>query len=109
MRITRDTLLGLMFFVGLGLLILATVFLSELALGGTRQIPIQFDTAIGLKAGDPVNVVGVKKVTFSRSSTGRRIPRIGASSSASSSRATSESTTTTRFGSSMPRSSAEDW
>ena len=61
MRITRDTLLGLMFFVGLGLLILATVFLSELALGGTRQIPIQFDTAIGLKAGDPVNVVGVKK------------------------------------------------
>jgi phospholipid/cholesterol/gamma-HCH transport system substrate-binding protein len=61
LKLARDTLLGLVFGGGLVLLILGTIFLSELAYGRTDAIPVVFETAYGLKSGDPANVSGVKK------------------------------------------------
>ncbi len=59
MKVARDTLLGLVFFGGLGVLILATVFLTERVYGTTYSLPLVFDQALGLKTGDPVQVSGV--------------------------------------------------
>jgi len=61
MKIARDTLLGLVFGGGLLLLVIGTIFLSELAYGRTRAVHVVMKEALGLKAGDPVTVAGVKK------------------------------------------------
>lgn len=61
MRFGRDTLLGAFFFLGLGLLIVSTIFLTEFDLGRTREVPVYFENALAVKAGDSVQVLGVKQ------------------------------------------------
>jgi phospholipid/cholesterol/gamma-HCH transport system substrate-binding protein len=61
LKLARDSILGLFFFVGLGLLILSTIFLTELDLGRTRQVPVYFENALAVKNGDSVQVLGVKQ------------------------------------------------
>jgi phospholipid/cholesterol/gamma-HCH transport system substrate-binding protein len=56
----RDTLLGLVFFGGLGLLIWATAALSNLSLQPRPTLDVYFTGAGGLRVGDPVFVRGVR-------------------------------------------------
>lgn len=57
-RIKRDTLLGLVFFGALGLLLWATINLTDLSLGRVPPLHVFFQDAGGLRAGDPVMVLG---------------------------------------------------
>jgi phospholipid/cholesterol/gamma-HCH transport system substrate-binding protein len=61
----RDTLLGLVFFVALALLLWATKELSGFRLTPPQQVTIDFANARGLRAGEPVFVLGTQngKVT----------------------------------------------
>lgn len=68
-RSTRDTLLGLVFFGGLGLLIFATAELGNLSLEPRPTLVAHFADAAGLRVGDPVFVLGhrnghVRSVTW---------------------------------------------
>lgn len=68
-RSTRDTLLGLVFFGGLGLLIFATAELGNLSLEPRPRLVAHFADAAGLRVGDPVFVLGhrnghVRSVTW---------------------------------------------
>ena len=56
----RDTLLGLVFFGGLGLLIWATAELSNLSLHPKPTLDVYFAGGGGLRVGDPVYVRGVR-------------------------------------------------
>lgn len=56
----RDTLLGLVFFGGLGLLIWATAELSNFSLHPKPTLDVYFTGAGGLRVGDPIFVRGVR-------------------------------------------------
>ena len=58
MAAKRDTLLGLVFFGGLGLLGWATVTLTSLSLEPKPSVTVRFANALGLRTGDPVFVLG---------------------------------------------------
>ena len=60
MSLQRDTLLGLVFFGGLGLLGWATVSLTSLSFEPKPQVVAYFDNAQGLRVGDPVFVLGTR-------------------------------------------------
>src|SRR5690349_19787309 len=57
-RIQRDTLLGLVFFGALGLLLWATISLTDLSLGRIKPLHVFFAEARGLRTGDSVQVLG---------------------------------------------------
>ena len=54
----RDTLLGMVFFGGLGLLLWATTTLTNLSFEPAHRLVVQFNNAAGLQVGDPVYVLG---------------------------------------------------
>jgi ABC-type transporter Mla subunit MlaD len=62
---TRDSVLGLVFFGGLGLLLWATQHLSDISFGTRQMITVEFANARGLREGEPVFVLGTQtgKVT----------------------------------------------
>jgi ABC-type transporter Mla subunit MlaD len=57
-RIKRDTLLGLVFFGTLGLLLWATINLTDLSFGRVPPLTVFFQDARGLRTGDAVLVLG---------------------------------------------------
>lgn len=61
MKLGREFILGSLFFVGLTILILATVFFSTRRYGATEKINIYFEQALGLRPGDPVLIAGVNE------------------------------------------------
>jgi len=79
MRSTRDILLGIVFFGGIGVLAFATVALSGWSLRAKPRIVVTFENARGLKEGDAVRVVGtrfgrVREVTYDEAAPpGRRV------------------------------------
>ena len=54
----RDTVLGLVFFTGLGLLLWATAELQDLGFGDRQVLTVDFVNARGLRTGEPVFVLG---------------------------------------------------
>ena len=56
----RDTVLGLVFFCGLLLLLVATATLGNFSLGDQQDEVIYFPGAAGLRKGDPVLVLGTR-------------------------------------------------
>jgi hypothetical protein len=59
-KLKQDTLLGVVFFVGLGLLLWATAKLSNLSFGKLPELTVAFPSAAGLRVGDSVYVVGTR-------------------------------------------------
>jgi len=59
-RMKRDTLLGLVFFGGLGLLLWATLNLTDLSFGKGKRLHVYFPNGIGLQVGDPVMLLGTR-------------------------------------------------
>lgn len=59
-RMKRDTLLGLVFFGGLGLLLWATLNLTDLSFGDQRRLDVYFPSGIDLQQGDPVMILGTR-------------------------------------------------
>ena len=57
-KVKRDTVLGLVFFVGLGLLLWATAELQDIGFGKRQVLTVDFDNARGLRSGEPVFVLG---------------------------------------------------
>ena len=56
----RDTVLGLVFFCGLALLLVATATLGKFSMGHQQDEVIYFPNAGGLRKGDPVLVLGTR-------------------------------------------------
>ena len=57
-RSKRDTVLGVVFFLGLGLLLWSTFNLGSLSLQPVQTLVVRFANAGGLRDGDPVYVLG---------------------------------------------------
>ncbi len=65
----QDLLLGIVFFLGLGLLLYATAQLTDLSLTKPAEMEVHFQKADGLREGDPVFVLGhrignVSEITY---------------------------------------------
>ncbi len=61
MKVQRDTVLGIVFFAGLGLILVATAQLKDWTAFRKPYIyPVFFPSAEGLRAGDPVTVYGMR-------------------------------------------------
>ena len=58
-KIKRDTLLGLVFFTGMGVLLLASLSLMDSLFYRTESIVVRFPDASGIRNGDPVLVLGM--------------------------------------------------
>ena len=56
----RDTILGLVFFAGLTLLLVATATLGSFSLSELPEETIFFEDAGGIRKGDPVLVLGTR-------------------------------------------------
>ena len=59
-EITRDTVLGIVFFGALAVLTYFTVYLTEFSFTAKPRFQVRFTEAAGLKAGDPVLVLGTR-------------------------------------------------
>lgn len=59
-RPRQDLMLGLVFFAGLALLLVTTLFLTGVTFEQTEYRTVWFDNAAGLRAGDNVFVLGVR-------------------------------------------------
>jgi ABC-type transporter Mla subunit MlaD len=57
-RMQRDTMLGIVFFATMAFLLWATVNLTDVSLGKEPPLRVFFETAGGIRVGDPVLLLG---------------------------------------------------